>query len=230
VALPQPAPTVPEAGPTHRTGRAYESIRDAILENRIKPGSHLSENQLARSLGMSRTPIREALKVLQGEGLVEIVENAGIFVRQITLKEVFDLFEVRAVLECAALPSALEKITDEEIDAIRARWAAQEEKARSGAEIDLNGLMAMDLDLHFFVVDRCGNEFLKTVLAGIRMRIKRYQLMSARALDNAHSVIEQHLEILDYMKRRDVEALARVLKRHIRQAAENVIRHPQWPV
>ena len=224
------AQTLSEPRPVQRTGQAYVSIRNAILDDRFKPGALLSENRLARSLGMSRTPVREALKALEREGLVEIVNGVGIFVRQVTLKEIFDLFEVRAALECAALPTALEKIGDPEIDAIRDRWAAQKERARAGAELDLNGIMEMDFDLHFFLVDRCGNDYLREVLAGIRMRIKRYQLVSARALNDAGSVIDQHLQILDLMKRREVEPLSRVLKQHIRQAAENVIRLPAWNV
>jgi uncharacterized protein with HEPN domain len=129
--------------------------------------------------GLDDDTIREALKMLENEGLAEIVNGVGIFVRAITIKELFDLFEVRAAL-----------------------------------------------DLHFLLVDRCGNEVLKGMLDGIRMKIRRYQLDSARALNDVASVVRQHLEILALLKRRDAESLALLLKRHIRQAAANLVQDP----
>jgi DNA-binding GntR family transcriptional regulator len=142
---PQPLLPSPSAdGSANRTNRAYEAIRGAIHDNHHRPGSLLSENRLAQSLGMSRTPIREALKKLENEGLVEIVNVKG-------------------------------------------------------------------------------------MLAGIRMKIRRYQLDSARALNDVQSVVAQHLEILALLKRREPEALAGLLKRHIRQAAANLVQDPVPP-
>jgi DNA-binding GntR family transcriptional regulator len=223
---PRPAPLPSADAPGNRTGRAYEAIRTAILDNQYRPGSHLSENRLAQSLGMSRTPIREALKMLENEGLVEIVNGVGIFVWAITIKELFDLFEVRAALECAALPAALARIGEDEIDGLLDRWRGLKDRIAAGEAVDLAQVMAMDLDLHFLLVDRCGNEVLKGMLDGIRMKIRRYQLDSARALNDVASVVRQHLEILALLKRRDAESLALLLKRHIRQAAANLVQDP----
>jgi len=217
-------------GSANRTSIAYDALRKAIFDNQIKPGDYLSENQLAQSLGMSRTPVREAVKVLASEGLVEIHNGVGIFVRQVTTREIVDLFEVRAALECAALPTALAQIGDEELDAILKEWLEQKKRLDSGRKIDLDHLSDMDFRLHFMIVDRCRNLFLKHTMDGIRLKIRRYQRISARALADDWDAINQHVEILECMKKRDVEVLAKVLDQHIRKAAENIIRNPQWSV
>jgi len=226
----KPPRTLSKTGAVNRTSIAYDALRDSIFTNRLKPGDHLSENQVAESLGMSRTPVREAIKVLASEGLVEIHNGVGIFVRQITTKEIADLFEVRAALECAALHTALDLITDQELDAIQAQWTALKEKAEAGPRGDLGHLMNLDYQLHSLIVDRCRNDFLKQVINGIRMKIRRYQRISALALDDERDAINQHLEIIGCMKRRDLEPLSRVLAEHIRKAAENILKKPNWTI
>lgn len=217
-----------KAGPINRTSIAYESLRKAIFTNELRPGAHLSENQLAQSLGMSRTPVREAIKVLASEGLVEIHNGVGIFVKQITTKEIADLFEVRAALECTALHTALPLISDRELDAIGAEWTAVGEKIDAGHQDTLTLLLELDYQLHFMIVDRCRNEFLKQVIDGIRMKIRRYQGMAAIALDDERDAINQHLEIISCMKRRDVAVLSRILQEHIRKSAEIILKNPDW--
>jgi GntR family transcriptional regulator, rspAB operon transcriptional repressor len=218
------------AGAGSRTSVAYESLRQSIFTNQFKPGDYLSENHLAQSLGMSRTPIREAIRVLANEGLIEVHNGVGIFVKQITAKEISDLFAVRAALECAALPSALELISNAEIDAIYQKWLEQKKRIDLGERVDLDYISELDYQLHFLIVDRCSNEFLKQVMSGIRIKIKRYQRMSATLLDDENDQIGQHLEILNYMRRRDLDPLAKVLREHIRRAAENITNNPSWRI
>jgi DNA-binding GntR family transcriptional regulator len=179
---------------------------------------------------MSRTPIREAIKVLASEGLVEIHNGVGIYVKRVTTKEISDLFEVRAALECAALPTALEQISEKEIDDIYAEWVKQKKKIEAGQKVDLGRISNMDYQLHFLIVDRCRNDFLKNVIDGIRAKIMRYQRISAMALADEIDIINQHLVIMKLMKQREVEILSKVLKEHILKAADNIIRNPNWSI
>lgn len=217
-----------KAGSANLTSIAYDSLKNAIFTNQLQPGDHLSENQVAQSLGMSRTPIREAIKVLASEGLVEIHNGVGIFVKQITTKEISDLFEVRAALECAALHTALERISDQELDVINGKWMKLKRMIDAGSKAELSCLLELDFQFHSLIVDRCRNDFLKQVIDGIRMKIRRCQSISAIALDDEKDVINQHLEIINCMKKRDLAILSEILKKHIRKAAENILRNPNW--
>lgn len=226
--VPKQLQSLTKTGAVNRTSIAYDSLKNAIFINQLKPGDHLSENQVAQSLGMSRTPIREAIKVLESEGLVEIHNGVGIFIKQITTKEISDLFEVRAALECAALHTALELISDQEMEAILAQWIELKQRIDEDPRGDLGHLLELDAQLHFLIVDRCRNDFLKQVIDGIRMKIRRYQRISALALDDEKDAVDQHLEIIHCMKKRDVELLSTVLKAHIRKSAQNIINKPNW--
>jgi DNA-binding GntR family transcriptional regulator len=227
---PRPLRSLSRTGAVNRTSIAYDSLKESIFINKLKPGDHISENQVAQSLGMSRTPVREAIKVLASEGLVEIHNGVGIFIKQITTKEISDLFEVRAALECAALHTALDLISDRELDVIQGQWLDLKAKIDAGSRGELGHLLELDDQLHSLIVDRCQNDFIKQVIDGIRMKIRRYRRISALALDDERDVVNQHLVIISCMKERDVEVLSGVLSRHIRKAAENIIRKPNWTV
>lgn len=213
---------------TSRTSIAYEALKSSILANQIRPGDYLSENQLAQSLGMSRTPIREAIKVLASEGFLEIHNGVGIFVKQVTTKEISDLFEVRSALECAALHTALDNITEKEIDDAIEAWTRQKNLMDANQKVDLDCIMALDIKLHSMLIDRCRNDFLKTLIHGIRSNISRYQKISVIALSDTRDTIDQHLEILWSMKKRDAGAVAAILQEHIRKAALYIINSPGW--
>jgi len=152
---PRPLRSLSRTGAVNRTSIAYDALKESIFINKLKPGDHISENQVAQSLGMSRTPVREAIKVLASEGLVEIHNGVGIFVKQITTKEISDLFEVRAALECAALHTALECISDQELDAINEKWMKLKKKMDGGAKGDLSHLLDLDFQFHSLIVEIC---------------------------------------------------------------------------
>ncbi|WP_432407228.1 GntR family transcriptional regulator [Wukongibacter sp. M2B1] len=208
------------------TSIAYDTIKNSIINNEIKPGDYLSENSIAQILGMSRTPIREAIKVLASEGLVEIHNGVGVFVKHVTTKEIHELFEVRAALECTALCSSLKYITDDEINSIEKEWLELKSKVDKGEKIDLNIISEYDSRMHSLIIDRCDNEYLKEIMNSIRLKVLRFQRMSARALGNEKETINQHLEILNYMKKKDKDKLAKVLKLHIEKAAEYITKNP----
>lgn len=207
---------------------AYESIKNMILRNEIAPGEFLSENSLALSLEMSRTPVREALKVLANENLVEIHNGIGIHVKTITTKEVYDIFEVRASLECTALETFLQNISEEEVDIMLASWLEFKKRHTLGEKIPIELIIENDKVLHQTIVDKCNNAFLQDIMAGIREKTQRFQDLSVRRYPDVVETIQQHLDILEAMKMRDLESLSKILRMHIHNAGVNLTNNPNW--
>lgn len=206
--------------------KAYSVIKDSIMSNEFKPGDCLSENALAQALGMSRTPIREAIKVLSSEGLIEIHNGVGAFIKHITIKEIHDIFEVRSALECVAVDSALVRITDAELDELEDDWIKMRQEVSAGTALGYDRLSEQDFRLHQFLVEKCDNDYIIDIIDSIRMKIARFQKISAASLGDELDTVNQHLELIQLMKNRDAEALKQVLKSHIFLAAELILKNP----
>ena len=205
--------------------KAYSAIKDSIMENDFKPGDCLSENALAQALGMSRTPIREAIKVLSSEGFIVIHKGVGAFVNHITVKEIHDIFEVRSALECIAVDSALDRITEEELETLKRDWLKLYEEAVSGKQIGYNILSEYDSRLHRFLIIKCDNDLIINIIESIRMKIARFQKISATALGNELNTINQHIELIEIMKTKNAEVLKNKLKSHIIEAEKLILKN-----
>lgn len=205
---------------------AYRQIKKSIVDNEFKPGDFLSENALAHALGMSRTPIREAIKVLASEGLLEIHKGVGALIKHITLKEIHDIFEVRTALECIAVDSALDRITSQELDILEKSWVDVRGEVLSGKSVGWDILSELDSRLHEFLLTKCDNDFIIDIISSIRTKINRFQKISASSLGNEMDTINQHLEIIRLMRIHDAEGLKNELKRHILLAEELIFKNP----
>ena len=107
---------------TNLSEQAYNQIKDAICQGRIAPGDILSESRLAEDLGMSRTPVREALRSLASEGFLEIKNGVGAYVKPLSSKDMENLYEIRCLLEMQAIKTSIYRITDQEIDDMERRF------------------------------------------------------------------------------------------------------------
>ena len=116
---------------------AYNRIKQDIMFNKIKQGDLISESGLAKQLKMSRSPVRKAIRRLSAEGIVEIRNGVGIYVCDILNKELRDIFEIRALLECAAARTAISHITREDINQWRELWMGLLDRLQSGEELTL---------------------------------------------------------------------------------------------
>ncbi len=201
---------------------AYEQIKEAIVYAKFKPGDRLSENMLARVLDMSRTPVREALKELAREDLVEILPGRGVFVKDISLKELKDIYEMRAVLECLAAKTAIANITDDEIAGMKKAWLAILDHSRQG-EVAWEQISNLDNMFHRMIIDKSENVPLREIMGLVNQKILRYQLLSAQALGDVEDTVRQHLDIIELIEARDAEKLVPALALHIEEAARNVI-------
>lgn len=205
------------------TAIVYEKIRNDILINVIKPGERLSENQIAKSFGTSRTPVREAMKMLANEDLVEIYNGSGIFVKNVTLRELSDIFQVRAILECGALELAWGNISKAEIRRLADQWLKKQARLHLGQRVELSAIVALDGAFHRFIYDKCSNSYLSRLLNDIEDKVSRFRFISALSLGNILETINQHLEILELMENNDLEKTLSALKTHIEKAKSYII-------
>lgn len=195
--------------------QAYDQIKDAICKGQISPGEILSESQLASQLGMSRTPVREALRALSSEGFVDVRNGIGAYVKPLSSKDMEDLYEVRCLLELQAVRTSIYRITDEEIDALEARFQALYDACERGEHPGQGEFSGLDWALHSLLVERCTNNYIKEIIAGNNSNLRRYQALSVDALGDVHESARQHLEILRILRTRDLAALSEALHAHL---------------
>ncbi|MPN25875.1 HTH-type transcriptional repressor RspR [bioreactor metagenome] len=186
-------------------------------------GTPLPENLLAREIGVSRTPIREALRSLEQDGYVKIIPQKGAFVSEISLEDLKEIYDIRKLLEPFAALSAVNRIPEEEIDEMEKGWKALKKAALAG-EVDLTRVSEMDLLLHLTITKYATNKRIGAIITTYHAQIKRFQKLSAQSLSNIHETIGQHLEILEKLRERDARELSSLLYEHIAKSESNIMK------
>lgn len=207
-------------GRVNLSDQAYKQIKDALCRGEIAAGDILSESRLAEELGMSRTPVREALHALSAEGWVEIRRGVGAYVKLLSSKDMEDLYEVRCLLEVQAAKTAVYYISEQEIDHLETQFRMVIEECDQGRQPDPERFSALDWALHELIVDRCQNNYIKSIMQNNNSNLMRYQFLSIEALNDTRESALQHLNILDILRSRDREKLTEALHRHLVWAAE----------
>ena len=168
--------------------QAYNQIKDAICQGSVAPGDILSENQIAQQLGMSRTPVREALRALASEGFVEIRNGIGAYVKPLSSKDMEDLYEVRCLLEMQAIKTSIYRISNDEIDDLTRRFQAIYDACEQGDSPAQGEFSELDWELHSLLVDRCTIIILRRlsraiipICAAISRSLSTFSAMSTKA-------------------------------------------------
>ncbi len=203
------------SGRVNLSEQAYNEIKDALCEGKIVPGDILSESQLAEAMGMSRTPVREALRALASEDWLEIKNGIGAYVKPLSSKDMEDLYEIRCLLEVQAAKTSVYHITNAEIDALERQFRALLEEYETGDTPEPQRFSALDWELHELIVERSQNNYIKAIMRNNNTNMRRYQLLSAEALNDVRTSILQHLNILALLRSRDVDALTDALRQHL---------------
>lgn len=204
---------------------AYEEIRRLIIEEELNPGELLSENQLAEYLKMSRTPVREAIRRLQAEGIMESKQGLGTFLRPLTLKDVKNIYEVRMALELIACETAIDRITDDEIKAVRESLIALLERDKAGEPIERMEFSKLDGQIHDLIVKRSNNSYIKILMDQIYFHVDRYRIISFHVSLNMEESTRQHLELLDCLSERDLNKLKDRLHKHLEWSLDLILKH-----
>jgi len=193
---------------------AYKEIRDRIYYNKIKPGDLIKETNIADELGISRTPVREAIKMLASEDLIEVREGVGTFVKMLSFKNIRDIFEVRKALEVIAVKTAVNRITEDDLKQLEEDFNNLSVKLEEG-RLTKEDFTEVDMNVHELIFNRCDNNYAKGIFEEIKLKIKQYQYLSYESLNNSSESISQHLEILNFLRTKELDKLIITLNNHI---------------
>lgn len=204
---------------------AYEKLKQAIVRNQLRTGNCISGNKIAKKLNMSRTPVREAIQLLEKEGLVEIQNGVGFFVRQLTIKEMQEITEVRKLLECAALRASVEYFTQNSIQHLIDLWVSAKKNLSTRDQAQLETIRQLDSQTHNFLTHHCNNSYLIEILTSIDVRSTRIQYLSVDS-HNVDGAVDQHVEILEALLQHDIARAVDLLEKHIYFAVTYLQSHP----
>ncbi len=201
--------------------RAYEFLKDAILAGRFNPGERLTEEHLAKSLGFSRTPIREALHKLESEGLIKPMATRGFVASQDSPQEVEELFEIRAVLEGYALRVICARVTEAVLGHLEDCVARAEEALKAGSLDRVFEWNTRFHDaLHELITDK---RRLYQQMVTMRQYVLRYRKNTLQYPDGGERTVDGHRKILMALKLRDADLCERVMREHIQQSKADAV-------
>jgi DNA-binding GntR family transcriptional regulator len=210
------------------SARVYNEIKNLILCNEIMPGQKLHHQQLSERLGVSRTPIREALTRLVQEGYVSFLPNRGFTCKEIRMQEAEELYELREALEAFAVEKAIATLSEKALRQLRDRVTAYGRDVQNRFTRDR---LVYDQDVHLQIAQLTGNETLRNTLSYVFERIVLKRRTDG-LYDPARGVAahQEHLRLLEAMVRRDAPTAVAILRNHIQAGKKNVmadIKHRQ---
>jgi DNA-binding GntR family transcriptional regulator len=203
---------------TNAVETAYAALRRAILDGGYAPGAQLGEVELAESLGVSRTPVREALRRLGSEGLIEVIPNRGAYVRIWDAAELYDLFSVRALLEGHAAELAADRVSREQLSAMQTLCDEMEAAAEPGPDQDMERLATFNDRFHHAVHEASGSKLLPGMIRGlvqVPIVVRTFRSYSPQRLDQS---MQQHRSILAALTAGDAAWAEAAMKSHVLSA------------
>lgn len=200
-------------------GQVFHAIREDILKGRYKENDELREATLGKELGVSRTPVREALRQLELEGLVKIIPNRGAFVTGISEKDVCDIYLIRSVLEGLCVQMAVEHMTKERIDELEEVLVLAEYYLEKG---NMEQLTELDGKFHQILYRASESRILEHVLSDFHKYVQLARGNSVKTESRAQKSLEEHREILEALKENDAEKAERLANTHILNVMKNL--------
>ena len=199
----------------------FNTLRKAILKGELKPGERLMEIALAERLGVSRTPVREAMRKLELEGLVVMIPRRGAQVANITEKDLNDVLEVRMALENLSIENACKKMTEEQLAELKKAAKVFEATMEEG---NLVKLAEADVAFHEVIYQSSDNCRLNQVLNTLREQIYRYSVEYLKEEETRKLLVKEHDEIYEAIRNRDVKTAQEISYQHIENQREAIIR------
>ena len=199
----------------------FSTLREAILRGDLKPGERLMELQLAAKLGVSRTPIREAIRMLQQEGLAVTIPRKGAQVAAMTEKDVADVLLIREALEILAAQIACDNISAECLDALEENVKEFEKALKT---TDIKQIVQTDMDFHDMIYNSAGNPTLVAILNNLREQMYRYRFEYIKDSSQHERLVEEHKIIYQSILNKDKETAAAAARTHIDNQKKAIIR------
>jgi len=192
--------------------QVYKRVSELIISGRLAPSERIAENKLANQLGVSRTPVREALHILELEGFLEAIPRVGYKVKEILWEEVEEICEIRKVNETLAARWALERITPEELRTLKSNLDAAQHEVKGGST---KRFIEQDADFHEIIIRASGSQQLIEICQILRRHMRRYRIESLTAPESIMRAIESHRNILKGLETRDAEGLEKAISDHL---------------
>ena len=190
----------------------FNTLREAILRGDLVPGERLMELQLASKLGVSRTPIREAIRMLEQEGLAITIPRKGAIVAGMTEKDMQDVLEIREALEELSVQVACDKITAEEIEKLQKNMKNFEHSLKSG---DLKKMAQADVEFHDVIYQATDNPKLISMLNNLREQMYRYRVEYLKNPENHEQLLKEHEAIYKGIVEKDKAVVTEMIRKHI---------------
>ena len=209
---------------TSRTIRRkiYDFLREQLLSGEIQPHQHLIEAKVARDIGTSRTPVREALHSLELEGLIESIPRVGYVVKPISEPEVEEICEIRAAIEGLGARWAMEKAHKKLVEGLKKNIFLSDEKVSKG---DVRAFVDMDAQFHETISKFSGSKRLLELAQTLRRHMLRYRIQSIYSAGNVRRAIDGHKGILRAIEKRDLEEVNKAIQHHMEQSKRDILRY-----
>ncbi len=203
-------------------GKVFQQIRENILSGKYKDGEELREISLGEELGVSRTPVREALRQLELEGLVKIIPNKGAYVSGITPKDVVDIYKIRSKLEGVCARWAIDHITDEQIEELEEIILLSEFHLQKVSQGKAQYVSDMDGKFHKILYEASNSRILEHVLTDFHKYVQMARKISVGNIERAEKSIAEHRAILDAIKNKDKDLAEKLANEHIMKVMINL--------
>jgi DNA-binding GntR family transcriptional regulator len=209
------------------TTRALEALRAAIVDGRLEAGERYSVAQLAERFGVSRTPVREALLVLERQGVVRFERNRGVRVLETTAHDLEEVFALRLLLEVPATRRATELLSKDDLAALDHELTAMSALAREGDE---GAFMAHDKAFHEVILRASGNRRLTTIVSQLRDHVRFRGASTVGRSRDLDAIRSEHVAILDALRARDPRAAADAMRAHLLETGRLLLAQESAPV
>ncbi|NLK08565.1 MAG: GntR family transcriptional regulator [Firmicutes bacterium] len=198
----------------------FEALRDAIIAGQLRPGERLMEVQIADELGVSRTPVREAIRKLELEEFVVMVPRKGAYVAGISIKDIVDVFEIRRALEGLAAELAAERMTEAEIDKLE---QIVDKTAETAKQLDVVSAVDMDTGFHEVLYEASRNQRLSGMLYHLREQIHRFRTQSLGRPGRLEIVVIEHRGLVQALRDRKPCLARELAEAHIENAESELL-------
>jgi DNA-binding GntR family transcriptional regulator len=202
--------------------RIYEHLREQLLNGEIAPPKHLIEAKIAREIGTSRTPVREALHSLELEGLIESIPRVGYVVKPTSEQEVEEICEIRMAIEGVAVRWAMKKAQKKLIEELKKNISLSDAKMLKG---EVKAFVDLDARFHEIIARLSGSKRLLELAQTLRRHMLRYRIQSIYLVDNVLRAIEGHKGILRAIEKQNLEEVNKAIRNHMEQVKKDVLRY-----
>ena len=210
-------PNLPQIKNLSMQEQTLDTMREAILTGELKPGQSLIEMDLSRQLGVSRAPIREALRILDSEGLIETIPYHGTTVRRLSKSDIEEIYSMRSLLETFAVEQVIRARNPEYLQRLRDKV---EQMILAGRDNNINTVNILDRDFHDALIDMSGHSLLLSMWQTVAMKVRQVMALVNRRNTDLTQIARNHLPLLEAMERGDVTRAVELLQKHIASAGD----------